>query len=161
VALLLQQRPNLSPDEVKALLVGSARPLNGVAPTTQGAGSVDIGRALATRTPRNARQHAVPATAVLRAVLPQLERLLRHDGDNQDNQDDQNRDVRGAQLIWDHVLWDQLIWDQVLWDQVMWDQLIWDHVLWDQVLWDQVLWDQVMWDQVMWDHVLWDHVLWD
>src|SRR6266540_2689206 len=143
-ALLLDQRPNLSPDEVKALLIGSARPLGGVARSLQGRGVVNIARTLEMRTPRAARQHVAPATPLMRAILPQIKHLLR-----------------GNQLLWDQVLWDQVLWDQVLWDQVPWDQVLWDQVLWDQVLWDQVLWDQVLWDQVLWDQVLWDQVIWD
>ncbi len=143
-ALLLDQRPNLSPDEVKALLIGSARPLRGVARSLQGSGVVNIARTLEMRTPRAARQHVAPATPLMRAILPQIKHLLR-----------------GNQLLWDQVLWDQVLWDQVLWDQVPWDQVLWDQVLWDQVLWDQVLWDQVLWDQVLWDQVLWDQVIWD
>ncbi|HEY3063766.1 MAG TPA: S8 family peptidase [Chloroflexota bacterium] len=143
-ALLLDQRSNLSPDAVKALLVGSARPLPGVARTIQGSGNLNVARALEMRTPRAARQHVAPATPLMRAILPQIKHL-----------------VRGNQVLWDQVLWDQVLWDQVLWDQVLWDQVLWDKVNWDQVLWDQVLWDQVLWDQVLWDQVLWDQVLWD
>src|SRR6185503_20903825 len=40
-ALLLQQRPELNPDETKALLVGAARPLSGVAAAAQGAGLIN------------------------------------------------------------------------------------------------------------------------
>ena len=56
VALLLQARPELTPDEVKALLRTTARPLTGVAANAQGGGVIDITKALATPTPPNAKQ---------------------------------------------------------------------------------------------------------
>ncbi len=49
-ALLLQQRPGLTPDQVKALLTSTARPLAG-APVGQGAGTLDVSAAAAAPTP--------------------------------------------------------------------------------------------------------------
>jgi len=46
-ALLAQARPSLDAEALKALLVGSARPLQGVPVTAQGAGFVDVGAAVA------------------------------------------------------------------------------------------------------------------
>jgi len=51
VALLLQQRPNLSPDQVKRLLKSSADPLKNDTSTAQGAGTFDLKAALETSTP--------------------------------------------------------------------------------------------------------------
>lgn len=50
-ALLLQQRPNLTPDQLKALLTSTARPLTGTDVETQGAGTLDLRRASNTPTP--------------------------------------------------------------------------------------------------------------
>jgi hypothetical protein len=46
-ALLAQARPSLDAEALKALLVGSARPLRGVSPSAQGAGFIDVGSAVA------------------------------------------------------------------------------------------------------------------
>jgi len=155
-ALLINQRPELSPDQAKALLVSAARPLRGVSAAPQGAGLINVPRALAARTPHVTRPHLPPADGVIRALLPTLQREFGNDqgGDEGDN-------AHGDQAQSDHVLWDHVLWDHVLWDHVLWDHVLWDHVLWDHVLWDHVLWDHVLWDHVLWDHVLWDHVLWD
>jgi serine protease AprX len=155
-ALLVEQRPELSPDETKALLVQAARPLAGISAAAQGAGLVNVPRALAARTPHVTRPHLPPADGVIRALLPTL---LHEMGKDQNG--DEGNTANGDHVIWDHVIWDHVIWDHVLWDNVMWDHVLWDHVLWDHVLWDHVLWDHVIWDHVLWDHVLWDHVLWD
>ena len=50
-ALLLQQRPALTPDQVKALLMSSARPLPEADKQGQGAGLLDVRQAVATPTP--------------------------------------------------------------------------------------------------------------
>ncbi|MDC7987951.1 S8 family serine peptidase, partial [Rhodoplanes sp. TEM] len=46
VALMLEKRPDLTPDEVRAILVGSAAPITGTAETETGAGLVDPVKAL-------------------------------------------------------------------------------------------------------------------
>ena len=50
-ALLLEQRPGLTPDQVKALLMGSARQLSSADAAAQGAGLIDLAAASATATP--------------------------------------------------------------------------------------------------------------
>src|SRR3954454_611655 len=50
-ALLLQQRPNLTPDQVKALLMGTARELPATDAIAQGKGLIDLAAAKAAPTP--------------------------------------------------------------------------------------------------------------
>jgi serine protease AprX len=152
-ALLVAQRPELTPDQTKALLVNAALPLTGVAKAGQGAGLLNVARALAARTPRVESSHLRPAEGLLRALLP-----LLHNRDDEQVQGDQ---VRWDSFSWDSFSWDSFSWDQVRWDQVRWDQVRWDSFSWDQVRWDQVRWDSFSWDAVRWDAVRWDAVRWD
>jgi serine protease AprX len=64
VADLLEQRPNLTPDQVKWLLKASATSLSGADAEGQGAGLVNLKKALATGTPSNATQSWAPAGVV-------------------------------------------------------------------------------------------------
>jgi serine protease AprX len=57
-ALLLQQRPDLTPDQVKALLMGSATPIRGVPTGSQGQGELDLAAAAAAPTPARPRPPA-------------------------------------------------------------------------------------------------------
>ena len=50
-ALLLEQRPGLTPDQVKALLMGTAKPLASAGAVAQGKGLVDLARARTAATP--------------------------------------------------------------------------------------------------------------
>jgi serine protease AprX len=150
-ALLIQQRPDLQPDQTKSLLTSTARKLDNVRDAAQGNGQLNVARALQAATPRVTPSPLPPANALLRVVWIQLLRDGAIDWDQ----------VRWDQVRWDQVRWDQVRWDQVRWDQVRWDQVRWDQVRWDQVRWDQVRWDQVRWDQVRWDQVRWDQVRWD
>jgi serine protease AprX len=55
-ALLLSQRPNMSPDQLKRLLMATARPIPNTSYSTQGAGLIDLSAAFDTDTP-NAGQY--------------------------------------------------------------------------------------------------------
>jgi len=154
-ALLLQDQPGLSPDQVKALLVGNTQQFgqNGQPsvpdPTADGSGLVDArgaDRALQ-------RSFALPSAngglrptdGFARALYPVL---------------------FGSPLRWKDpllggILWNLLTWDTLAWNSVAWDNFDWDSVAWDSVAWDSVAWDSVAWDSVAWDSVAWDSVAWD
>jgi serine protease AprX len=55
-ALLIDQRPEITPDEVKALLMGTANTIPDATAAQQGAGLIDLTEALNTPTPENAVQ---------------------------------------------------------------------------------------------------------
>ena len=63
VALLLERRPDLSPDQVKAIIKSTADPLSGPGPDAQGAGRLNFTRSLAAAdpSPDAARQLFAPA----------------------------------------------------------------------------------------------------
>ena len=148
-ALLLQQRPDLNPDETKALLVQGARPVASANAGAQGAGLLDVGRSLAAPRPHVRGQHLPPANGLIRALRPLLTDQLGDDLLDADQ-------VRSDQIRWDQIRWDQIRWDQIRWDQIRWDQIRWDQIRWDQIRWDQIRWDQVRWDQIRWDAIIWD-----
>lgn len=125
-ALVLQQRPDLGPDALKSVLVGSAHPLAGVDRAAQGAGSVDAAAALRTPAPSGSpRPHAPPALGVLRFMRNTLA----------------GQGVEVDRLSWDRLSWDRLSWDRLSWDRLSWDRLSWDRLSWDRLSWDRLSWD--------------------
>src|SRR5256712_2475749 len=165
-ALLLQRRPNLTPDQVKALLVGSTQPFGAQsgsplsAPRAAGSRPLDSNAAAATSPSGGgtigmgapvdgplavANRGLRPAGGLGRSLFPVVYR---------------------TPLVWENphlggVAWGLLTWDTVTWDGVAWDNFDWDSVGWDSVGWDSVAWDSVGWDSVAWDSVAWDSVGWD
>jgi serine protease AprX len=169
-ALLLQLRPDLTPDQVKALLVGTAQPYgqdSGVAPPdplADGSGLLDAlaattsASAVETTTGTNplgtvqstdllapANRGLRPANAFARTLFPVLYGLP----------------LRWKDPTLGGIAWETLTWDSVAWDSIAWDNFDWDSVAWDSVAWDSVAWDSVAWDSVAWDSVAWDSVAWD
>ncbi len=171
VALLLQLRPNLDPDQVKALLVGTTQRFgqdSGVAlpdPQADGSGLLDVLAAIRSNPPAGAtgsvgdnvvqgtldlaqaraNRGLRPADGFARTLLPCL---------------------RGLPLRWKDstlggIVWGSLTWDSVAWDSVAWDNYDWDSIAWDSVAWDSIAWDSINWDSVAWDSVAWDSIAWD
>jgi serine protease AprX len=174
-ALLLQRRPNLTPDQVKALLVGTTQPYGQDSgqvlpdPIADGSGLLDA----------NAASLAVPCDAApslgllsggflsgtlqMNPAVPCANRGLRP-------ADGFARALYpvlfGSPLQWNDplfggIFWPLLTWDTLVWNSVAWDNFTWDSVAWDSVAWDSVAWDSVAWDSIAWDSVAWDSVAWD
>jgi serine protease AprX len=154
-ALLLERRPGLAPDQVKALLTRTTQAYGQVSgqalpdPIADGSGLLDAFAAEreAQRTAFQPRANAGlrPADAFCRALYPVL---------------------YGSPLRWKNptlggILWGLLTWETLAWNSVAWDNFAWDSVAWDSVAWDSVAWDSVAWDSVAWDSVAWDSVAWD
>jgi serine protease AprX len=135
VALLLQRRPDLTPDQVKALLTGNTQEFGQCGeiglpdPSADGSGLLDARAAdraaqrIATPTADNGGLR--PADSFARAMYPVL---------------------FGSPLRWKNptlggVLWSLLTWDTLTWNSVAWDNFDWDSVAWDSVAWDSVAWD--------------------
>ena len=104
-ALLLNQRPDLDPDQAKAILTHSTNRLNDISLDAAGHGELSVAKALQTPTPEHARQSARPPDALLQLLL-QLGRTALSDSEDAN---------------WDHVNWDHVNWDHVNWDHVNWD----------------------------------------
>ncbi len=173
VALLLQRRPSLSPDQVKAILVASTQPYGqdtGVAlpdPSADGSGLLDALAAMqsnGTATSSGTDGIGLPNTAPLAdSLVARANRGLRP-------ADSFARSLlpvlRGIPLRWkDPTLggidWTALTWDSVAWDSVAWDNYEWDSIAWDSIAWDSVAWDSIAWDSIAWDSVAWDSINWD
>ena len=177
--LLLARRPDLSPDQVKALLVSTTQPYGQQSgqvlpdPTAGGSGLLDtyaaMTSALTIPAPPTGGSGGLLGGGLLTGTLQTVAPLACA-----------NRALRpadgfaralfpvlyGSPLHWkDPTLggidWQALTWDSVVWDSIAWDNFAWDSVLWDSVLWDSVLWDSVLWDSVAWDSVAWDSIAWD
>lgn len=140
VALLLEQRPELTPDQVKALLTGTTQAYVRDAGDADGSGLLDVRAALAAPAPPPSNQGLRPSDGFARALLPVL---------------------FGQPLVWRDPTYDGVDWGTVAWDTVAWDTVAWDNFSWDTVAWDTVAWDTVAWDTVAWDTVAWDTVAWD
>ena len=170
-ALLLQRRPTLTPDQVKALLVGTTQPYGEDSgqvlpdPIADGSGLLDAYAAVNTA-PSGA---PAPSGGLLFGTLQSVARVACV------NQGLRPADgfarslypvLFGSPLNWKDplaggIFWPALTWDTLVWDSAAWDNFAWDSVLWDSVAWDSIVWDSVAWDSIAWDSIAWDSIAWD
>ncbi len=109
VALLLQDEPNLTPDQVKYRLTATAnKSWAGYDATKAGAGYLDIYAAVLGTTTQKANT-GLNASNLL-TTGP--------------------KSVLGPTVSWDSVSWDSVSWDSVSWDSVSWDSVSWDSDYW-------------------------------
>jgi serine protease AprX len=105
VALLLQDEPGLTPDQVKYRLMTTARRMQGV--QGEGAGMLDIYTAVRANT---------TASANTRTEVSQL----LSTGDEATNM-----------VTWDSVAWNSVAWNSVAWNSVAWNSVAWNSVAWN------------------------------
>ena len=169
-ALLLQGRPGLTPDQVKALLVGTTQPYGEDSgqvlpdPIADGSGLLDAYAAtlavpcdaapspgllsggflvgtLSNPTPVACANRGLrPADGFARALYPVL---------------------FGSPLQWIDPLFGGIFWSLLTWDTLVWNSAAWDNFAWDSVAWDSAAWDSVVWDSAAWDSAAWDSAAWD
>ncbi|TML55365.1 MAG: hypothetical protein E6G15_03490 [Actinobacteria bacterium] len=127
-AQILARNPNYTPDQIKGLLMDSAKPVDGAAVGSVGVGEIQMSKAAVLKSAPN------PNLGLSRFLV--------------------NDPVTGGKMF-DAVSWTDAIKASVSWDAVSWDAVSWADASWSAVSWAQVSWDAVSWDAVSWDAVSW------
>ena len=166
VALLLQARPELTPDQVKAILKSTARPLAGVPTTAQGSGVIDITTALAATTPTNATQTFTKSTGKGVIELARgTSHLVADDGSTLTGE----IDIMGQ--AWAGSTWATKSTSGTAWSGGTWNGNTWagtgfetnltiDGVTWTARSWRSELWAARSWRADLWAARSWRAELW-
>lgn len=111
VALLLQDEPNLTPDQVKYRLMATAnRGWAAYDPAKAGAGYLDIFAAVNGTTTQNANTGLLPSQMLYSGIDP---------------------------VAWDSVSWNSVSWNSVSWNSVSWNSVSWNSDTWMTNIWDE------------------------
>ena len=167
VALLLQQRPNLTPDQVKHLLKATADRVSGSDPA-QGAGVLDIKGAFEAATPSAAKaKQAWPAatgTGTLEAsrgdshvVDPSTGAMLTGEVDALGNPWDARswRDATSLEKAWTGGTWNGRTWSGSDWSGTSWTARSWRSATWTGVDWSGGDWLARSWRGDTWSAKGW------
>jgi serine protease AprX len=191
VALLLQRQPNLTPDQVKAILVGTTQPYgqtNGLPPpdpAASGSGLLDALAAVRKATPAPAPSPmaglgfaAVPGAAlvlsaapVAAAAAPTAATVGAATAPSAGTVGAATGPTGSVQPLANRGLRPAASFARALypvlrvvplrWKDPTLGGIAWGSLTWDSVVWDSVAWDNFDWDSVAWDSVAWDSVAWD
>ena len=155
VALLLQARPGLTPDQVKALLMSSANS-GAISPRPvkfAGAGLLDVAAA-ARRPVPNTVQTWTPSNGSAPLDAARVDQMLN---------------ALGAPLVgnttvlgtpWEGVRWTGVRWTGGSWNGVQWTGGQWMGVRWTDAAWTGVRWTGVRWTDGAWTGVRWTGGTW-
>jgi serine protease AprX len=170
VALMLEQRPALTPDQVKALLMSTAMPIRNGDIYAAGAGQIDVLRAARLRTP------AYLQTATAATGLGTLEgaRGSAHVYDSVTGTAlAGEKDIFGkawvpsvwtaaskAQRSWTGGTWNGSVWTGTTWGAAAVGQQAWAPVTWSGRSWSGGAWTGRSWSSAVWNGRSWSSETW-
>jgi serine protease AprX len=154
VALVLQHRPDLSPDQVKALLLASAQPLPPKADRCMGAGNLDLHRAFKMKVPDAAGQEfdASDGSGSLEAARGSYHVL--HDGVPLVGE----IDITGG--TWSGGTWSGGTWSGGTWSGGTWSGGTWSGGTWSGGTWSGGTWSGGTWSGGTWSGGTWSGGTW-
>jgi serine protease AprX len=163
-ALLISQRPDLTPDQVKALLMGTAVKVQGAGTPAQGSGLINLAAAAAAPTPTNAVQSFQLSIGTGSLELARGSVHVSVNGKKVTGE----VDVRGrafnsatvAAGIKAHTNWSGLSWSGLSWSGLSWSGLSWSGLSWSGLSWSGLSWSGLSWSGLSWSGLSWSGLSW-
>jgi Subtilase family len=156
VATVLSQRPQLTPDEVKALLMRSAVPLQNADPVAQGAGLINLHRARETKTETFAGSLQTWERSTGLGSLQKARGTV--------TAEDEGVVLQGEQTIfgdpWDPGAWAAGSWDGSSWSNGTWNGRTWSGDCWCSESWSGRTWSGRTWSGNSWSGRTWSGRTW-
>jgi len=138
-ALLLQQRPHLSNDHVKGMLVRSASALPGAPATAQGSGELDI-RALLAAAPGRPANTGLRYSAGSGSVAASQGSLARA-----------GKPKGGDSTAWNAAPWKSTAWNSTAWNSTAWNSTAWNSTAWNSTAWNSTAWNSMGFWSTAWN----------
>ena len=152
-ALILSERPNATPDQVKALLMGSTLTLKKASTKCQGAGVPVLDKIIDAATPQTVQLFA-PSTGTgsLEAA-----RGSNHVSDNGISLVGE-QDIFGR--MWDGASWSALAAASASWSGGDWNGSTWTGASWSSASWSGASWSSASWSGASWSGASWSSKSW-
>jgi serine protease AprX len=137
-AQILAKHPEYTPDQVKGVLMVSAKPVEGADLGSVGVGELQMGKAVLMLNPPN------PNKALDNFLVSDLTGGKAFDAVSWS-------DTAKANVSWNSVSWDSISWHDASWDVVSWSDVSWSSVSWSSVSWADVSWADVSWNDTSYE----------
>jgi len=152
-ALLIEQRPEATPDQIKALLTSTANALPEASTACQGAGILDLREALGAPTPYAIQNHAV-STGLGSLDAARGSARITDEGVVLEGE----IDVFGN--AWDAATWAAKSWSGNAWTGGTWNGQSWTGSSWSGKSWSGKSWSAIDWLQGSWSGKSWSGKSW-
>ena len=140
-ALLLSRYPNLTPDEVKARLLGNTNPGPVGNPFVDGHGALNAAAAVSSG-PMDLAQ----STHGLRPVAFGTTVSLA---------------PTGPADTWNPALWSGTAWNRTAWNGTAWNGTAWNGTAWNGTAWNGTAWNGTAWNGTAWNGTAWNGTAWN
>jgi serine protease AprX len=158
-ALLLEQRPTLTPDQVKRALKASASPIAGVAASTQGSGRIDLGGAMAVDAGA-ATQQTIVAGGLGSIEASRGGRNVQTDCYNDGTIDVIKGEITDKCETWNPTAWTGNSWTGNSWTGNSWTGNSWTGNSWTGNSWTNATWTGNSWTGGTWTGNSWTGNSW-
>ncbi|HZK51343.1 MAG TPA: S8 family serine peptidase, partial [Actinomycetota bacterium] len=152
-ALLIEQRPKVTPDQVKALLTSTANELPEASVACQGAGMIDLKKVRDVPTPQAVQSHPV-STGLGSLDAARGSAKLSDDGVVLEGE----IDIFGNP--WDAETWAGKSWSGDSWMGGTWNGKSWSGSSWSGKSWSGKSWSTTTWLQNSWAGKSWSDAYW-
>jgi serine protease AprX len=169
VALLLEQRPELTPDQVKDLLMDTAQPILSAGTLCQGAGQIDlkIARDTAAKSAGRVRQSHTQSTGsgsleAARGTMHVFDEgvALTGEQDIMGNAWNGYCTKKGKKITCTDTLWDGGDFNGASWSGASWSGASWSGASWSGASWSGASWSGASWSAKTWSGASWSGASW-
>jgi serine protease AprX len=156
-ALLLSAHPEYTPDQVKALLIGTTSPIPGVIPTDQGAGRTRLAAAMAAQPgPSHWQNPMATGLGSIEKSRGGVTLKVVCDGVKQDLVGEIDARCEG----WNPQLWTGSAWTGSAWTGSAWTGSAWTGSAWTGSAWTGSAWTGSAWTGGTWTGSAWTGSAW-
>jgi serine protease AprX len=162
IALILQQRPYLSPDEVKRFITSNAKTVPGADKEAQGDGAIDLIKLLC-KSPKRYWQNLPSATGTGSVELSRGRDHITRDGVALTGE----VDIFGHVLLpgtagssWSGGSWNGSTWSGSTWSGSTWSGSTWSGSTWSGSTWSGSTWSGSTWSSSLWTGSSWSGATW-
>jgi serine protease AprX len=160
-ALVLADNPGLSPNQIKARLLGNTNPGPVGNPFTDGHGALNA-YAAATSGPMNFSQSAARLTPVWPGRTVSLSPTRPVDTWNASLWSPAPANpAPDTGWAWNGAAWNGSDWDGWAWNDSGWNSAAWNGAAWNGEDWTGWAWNDAAWDGSAWDGSAWDGFAWN
>ena len=152
-ALILNERPGATPDQVKALLMQSAWDLRKTSTQCEGAGLIHLGHLMRLSTPDTSQSH-VPSLGTGTLEAARGSSHVYDDGVALVGE----QDIFGQ--VWDSASWSALAAASASWSGGDWNGSTWTGASWSSASWSGASWASASWSGASWSGASWSSKSW-
>jgi serine protease AprX len=174
-ALLLEQDPGLTPNQVKAALLFSASPgpvgdpfvdghgIANVAAAAAVAGQVALNQGPAAAAETNAPPATVSMSSSWTASTWNPANWSGADWNASPLSLGFQTMLTGTPVVgtnWNGTVWNGTVWNEAAWNEAAWNEAAWNGTTWNEAAWNDAAWNDAAWNDAAWNDAAWNSDSW-